>query len=146
MLTMQSEANKAAIVAEAARLLGAGGRYAVHELCIRPDDAGEALGEQICADLSRTIHVGARPLTPTGWRSLLEAQGFTIDAEHHAPMALLSPSRIVRDEGVVASLRFFGGLVRDRAARRRVGEMRACFERWSDHLGAIVLVAHRTGG
>lgn len=144
MLTMQSDANKATIIAEAARLLGDGGRYAIHELCLVPDDVDDGTAKRIWDDLSRTIHVGARPLTVAAWRSLLEAQGFTIESEHRAPMALLSPKRIVADEGYVAAAKFFGRLARDRAARARVREMRQCFDRWSDHLAAVAIVARRS--
>ncbi len=144
MLTMQSAANKAAIMEEAARLLGDGGRYAIHELCLVPDDIDDQVAQQIWDDLSRTIHVGARPLTVTAWRALLEAHGFSVESEHRAPMALLSPRRIVADEGPARAARFFARLVRDRAARARVREMRGCFTRWSDHLAAVALVARRT--
>lgn len=144
MLTMQSDANKTAIVAEAARLLDVGGRYAIHELCLVPDDIDDGLAHQIWDDLSRTIHVGARPLTVTAWRDLLEGHGFTVASEHRAPMALLSPRRIVADEGVVAAARFAFRVAVDRAARRRVREMRGCFTRWADHLAAVAVVAHRT--
>lgn len=143
MLTMQSDANKAAIVGEAARLLDSGGRYAIHELCLVPDDIDADLAQQIWSDLSRTIHVGARPLTVDAWRALLEASGLTIVAEHRAPMALLAPRRIVADEGALAAGRFFAHLATDRAARQRVTEMRNCFQRWSANLAAISLVAVR---
>ncbi len=144
MLTMQSDTNKAAVVREAARLLDDGGRYAIHELCLVPDDIDEAVAQQIWDDLSRTIHVGARPLTVTAWRSLIEAEGLSVESELRAPMALLSPRRIVADEGVAAAVKFLSRVARDRAARQRVREMRACFDRWSDHLAAIALVARRT--
>lgn len=151
MLTMQSDDNKAAVVAEAARLLNGGGRYAIHELCLVPDDIDAELAQRIWDDLSRTIHVGARPLTAGAWRHLLESQGFTIATEHRAPMALLTPRRLIADEGATVAARFAWRLAGDRAARHRVGEMRACFDRWSDHLAAIALVARRitaatTGG
>ena len=38
MLTMQNDKAKAAIVAEATRLLRRGGRYAIHELALTPDE------------------------------------------------------------------------------------------------------------
>ncbi len=143
MLTMQSDTNKAGVISEAARLLGRGGRYAIHELCIVPDDVDPAIEQQIWNDLSRSIHVGARPLTVPAWRALLEAEGFTIVAEHRAPMALLSPRRIIADEGFVPAVKFFARVARDRAARDRVRNMRACFERWTEHLAAIAFVAER---
>ncbi len=59
MLTMQSEEGKRAIVAEAARLLAPGGRYAIHELALRAD-RGEEEREAARKRLSRIIKVGAR--------------------------------------------------------------------------------------
>ncbi len=41
MLTMQGNAAKHTIVAEAARVLRPGGRYAIHELALVPDDVAE---------------------------------------------------------------------------------------------------------
>src|SRR5665213_601419 len=38
LLSMQNQQQKNRIVAEACRLLAAGGRYGIHELCLRPDD------------------------------------------------------------------------------------------------------------
>jgi len=143
MLTMQSDANKSGVIREAARLLGPGGRYAIHELCIVPDDVDPATEQQIWDDLSRSIHVGARPLTARAWRELLEAEGFTVVAEHRAPMALLAPRRVIADEGFWSAAQFFGRVARDRSARARVRDMRGCFQRWSDHLAAVAFVAEK---
>ncbi|MGZ7328872.1 hypothetical protein ACXWRD_09815, partial [Streptococcus pyogenes] len=71
MLTMHSPRGKAAIVAEAARLLVPGGRYAIHELAVVPDDAPAAVVERVSRALSREIHVGARPLRVSEWAELL---------------------------------------------------------------------------
>lgn len=143
MLTMQSHANKTAIVGEAARLLSGGGRYAIHELCLVPDDIDDHLAQEIWDDLSRTIHVGARPLSVGAWRALLEGQGFVIDAEYRAPMELLSSQRIIADEGAAEAAEFAARLAADPEAQERVNEMRTCFERWSEHLAAVAFVAHR---
>lgn len=143
MLTMQNDASRAAIIGEAARLLKPGGRFGIHELCLRPDTIDPELALEIRRDLSHTIHVGARPLTVREWRETLETHGFRVEAEYAAPMALLSPRRIIADEGLLNAARFFFRLARDRPAQRRVREMRQCFQRWSDHLGAVALVAHR---
>lgn len=59
MLTMQSDPAKLRIAREAARLLLPDGRYGIHELCLLPDDLDPSTAEQIRADLSRTIRVGA---------------------------------------------------------------------------------------
>ena len=66
MLTIQSQEAKHAIVAEAARLLRPGGRYAMHEMAWLPDFTDEER-ETARKELSRIIKVGARPLTLEGW-------------------------------------------------------------------------------
>src|SRR5699024_4674330 len=42
MLTMQGDKGKAAILDEARRILAPGGRYAIHELALTPDDIDAA--------------------------------------------------------------------------------------------------------
>ncbi|MFF6783736.1 methyltransferase domain-containing protein [Streptomyces sp. NPDC012510] len=142
MLTMQPEPAKRRIVREALRLLdGSTGRYAIHELCLLPDDLDPALAERITHDLHKAIHVGARPLTPTAWSELLATEGFTVTAMKTAPMALLEPRRLIADEGVVPALRIVGRALRHPAALRRVLHMRRVFHRHRDHLGAISMLA-----
>jgi SAM-dependent methyltransferase len=140
-LTMQSQANKQAIVNEAFRLLRPGGRYGLHELCLRPDGLDESVQDEVRGDLSRSIHVGARPLTVADWRSLIEQAGFDVTHETTVGMRLLEPRRLVADEGFARALRIAFNVLRDPAARRRVRAMRSTFRRHRDHLGAIGLVA-----
>lgn len=143
LLTMLPEAAKQRVIAEAYRVLKAGGRYGIHELCLVPEDLDSADANRICGDLSDSIHVGARPHKTLHWRGLLEAAGFTVEAEQTAPMRLLDPVQFFRDEGVANSLRFGANLLRDPAARRRVLDMRSVFQRHRAHLGAVCLVAKR---
>lgn len=142
MLTMQREQRKAEIVAEAWRLLEPGGRYVVHELSLEPDDLEPARAQELCEELSRVIHVGARPLTRAAWKRLLVKQGFEVVAETDAAMGLLHPSRVLRDEGLGA-FRIAFNLLRRPAARRRVLEMRRTFRGQRNNLSAIGLVARK---
>ncbi|MDL2076194.1 methyltransferase domain-containing protein [Streptomyces sp. GXMU-J15] len=145
MLTMQPDPAKRRIVREARRLLaGTGGRYALHELCLLPEDLETEHAAAVTRDLGEAIHVGARPLTPSDWTALLAAEGFTVTARRRAPMALLEPRRLVADEGLAGAVRITGRALRDPVARRRVREMRRVFRRHQAHLGAISLVAAPT--
>ncbi|WP_112470941.1 class I SAM-dependent methyltransferase [Streptomyces triticisoli] len=145
MLSMQPEPAKRRIAAEAHRLLaGPSGRYALHELCLLPDGLDPALAERVGADLADALHIGARPLTPSGWSELLAAEGFTVTARRIVPMALLEPRRLVADEGLAQALHIAGRALRDPAALRRVLRMRRTFRRHRAHLGAIALVARPT--
>jgi hypothetical protein len=141
MLSMQPSPNKSRIVGEAARLLRPGGRYGIHELCLVPDDVDETIRDAIQRDLSGDIHVGVRPLTVREWRELLTAAGFDVVAEHTAPMHLLEPARLIKDEGFLRTLRFAWNVATHAEARRRVLTMRRTFRKYNSHLAAVVLVA-----
>lgn len=142
MLTMQTEETKRRIVREAARLLRPGGRYAVHEMCLRDGVSGEVRRELERA-LTGVVHHGVRPLTVTEWRRLLESEGFEVKAVETAPTALLEPARVVRDEGFFRALRFAFNVLRDRDARRRVFEMKRVFRRHRGQLAAVAVTAVR---
>jgi SAM-dependent methyltransferase len=142
MLTMQPYPAKRRIVREARRLLATStGRYAIHELCLLPDCLDPALADRITADLQHAIHVGARPLTPSGWSELLALEGFTVTAQKTAPMALLEPRQLIADEGLIPALRIAARALRNPAALRRMLHLRRVFRRHSAHLGAISLLA-----
>ncbi|MGD9637221.1 MAG: SAM-dependent methyltransferase, partial [Pirellulales bacterium] len=141
MLSMQPPGSKARIVDEAARLLKPGGRYGIHELCLVPDDVDESIRESIQQDLSDEIHVGVRPLTVREWREMLTQAGLEVDFERTAPMHLLEPARLVRDEGLLRTIRFVWNVARHAEARRRVLKMRRVFRKYSRQLAAIALVA-----
>jgi SAM-dependent methyltransferase len=143
MLTMQGDRGKDAVIAEAARLLRPGGRYAVHELALGPGPVPDAAGTEIRRALARAIRVNARPLPVAGWRALLEAHGLVVDHVDTAPMALLEPRRILADEGVGGALRFARNLLTKPDARRRVLAMRRTFRTHRAHLVAVAITAHR---
>ncbi|MGE3289604.1 MAG: cyclopropane-fatty-acyl-phospholipid synthase family protein [Pseudonocardia sp.] len=143
MLTMQGDRAKAAIVAEAARLLRPGGRYAIHELALTPDHLAEEVKTDVRRALTRSIRVNARPLTPAEWHGLLTRHGLVVDHVATAPMALLQPRRMVADEGLGGALRFACNLLTHPDARRRVLAMRRTFRRHRDHLTAVAIVARK---
>lgn len=143
MLTMQGEAGKRAIVAEAHRLLADGGRYAVHELGLKPDDVEDAVKRDIQRSLAQAIKVNARPLTMAEWRALLEEEGFVVEWSSEADMALLQPRRLIADEGIAGAARILRTMVRDRQIRRRILMMSATFRRHRDNLCAVALGARR---
>jgi SAM-dependent methyltransferase len=143
MLSMQTPQQKSRIVREAHRLLKPGGRYGIHELCLIPDDLAESTRLEIRNALSNAIHHGTRPLTSAEWRELLEAEGFSVRTQARAPMHLLEPWRILRDEGMLGALRFAFNLLHDRDAHRRVLAMRRVFSKYRDHLAAVVLVGQK---
>jgi SAM-dependent methyltransferase len=144
MLSMQPATAKLRIVSEAARLLKPNGHYGIHELCLVPDHVDESIRDAIQHELSDEIHVGVRPLTISEWRELLLSAGLTIVAESTAPMHLLEPARIVKDEGLLHALRFAFNVATHSAARRRVLKMRSTFRKYSQNLAAIAIVARKS--
>lgn len=143
MLTMQTDAQKLRILREARRILKAGGRYGIHELCLTPEDITPAVRREIEREMSLEVHVGVRPLTAGEWRTLLEAAGFEVRWEGRAPMHLLEPARMIQDEGIAGALRILWNLARKPVERRRVFRMRRMFRRYQDHLAAVSFVSVR---
>lgn len=142
MLTMHTDRGKAAIVAEATRLLRPGGRYAIHELALQPDDLDPAVATDIRQSLARSIKVNARPLTVAEWCMLLRDAGLTVDQVRTAPMDLLRLRRNVEDEGWSGVARITWNVLRQPDARRRVLDMRTTFNRHRESLIAVSVVAH----
>lgn len=145
-LTMQSNDQKQRIVEEAFRILRPGGRYGLHEMCLRPDGLDPAVQDHLRDELTRTIRVGARPLTVADWRSLLEDAGFVVGFQKTVDMALLRPRRLIADEGFGRAVKIVANIARDADARHRVNAMRATFHDHRDELGAIALVATKPSG
>ena len=98
-----------------------------------PNDVDEATREAIQCGLSDEIHVGVRPLTVGEWRELLESAGLTVVAERMAPMHLLEPMRIVRDEGWLQRSVSRGMSPGTCRTRRRVLAMRRVFRKYRDN-------------
>jgi ubiquinone/menaquinone biosynthesis C-methylase UbiE len=141
MLTMQPADTKRQIVHEAYRLLKQRGRYGIHEMCLLSEDMSDENRKKTERDLTGIVHHGVRPLTVSEWRSLLEAEGFTIESVSRAPMSLLEPGRLIRDEGMFGALRFVSNVLRDSEARGRVLEMRSVFRRNRKNVGAVAITA-----
>jgi SAM-dependent methyltransferase len=143
MLSMQSQERKNRIFAEARRLLEAGGRYGIQELCLLPDSIPDRLRHEIQAAMSKDIHVGVQPLSRSEWVRLFERNGLKVTWSSEAPMHLLKPWRVLQDEGLRGGLRFAFKMATDRTIRRRIFAMRRLFHKYGEHLGAISLVGRR---
>lgn len=141
MLTMQGEKTKNAIVAEASRILRPGGRYAIHELGLVPEELSDEVKTEIRQGLARAIKVNARPLTLSEWTNVLESNGLQVIKVETAPMALLQPRRILSDEGIVGAVCFAKNLLSNSDARQRVLQMRRTFRTHSENLNAVAIVA-----
>lgn len=143
MLTMQSPRGKQKIVNEAVRVLRPGGRYAIHELGLQPDDLDDEFKTDLRKNLARVIKVNARPLTIAEWTQLLEDAGLQVEWTGTAPMALLQMRRNLADEGFLGTLRIIKNAALDADARRRMLAMRKLFNQHSDVLCGVALVARK---
>jgi hypothetical protein len=143
MLSMQSQEQKNRIFAEARRLLVAGGRYGIHELCILPDDISDGLRHEIQAAMSKEIHVGVQPLSRSEWVRLFEQNGMKVTRTRGAPMHLLEPRRMLQDEGVGGGLRIAFRMATNSMVRQRILAMREVFRKYGQYLGAISMVGQR---
>jgi SAM-dependent methyltransferase len=140
LLSMQRQERKSRIMAEARRLLAPGGRYAIHELCLLPDEISDTLRHEIQAAMSKEIHVGVQPLTRREWGELFQQHGFKVTWHCEAPMHLLEPRRVWQDEGLVGTFRLAFNLAMSSMLRHRVLAMRRLFRRYGKHLASISVV------
>jgi len=143
MLTMQTAEMKREIVREAYRLLKSGGRYGIHEMCLMSDNLDEKTKRETERALTGVVHHGVRPLAVSEWRLLLESEGLEVQSVDLAPMSLLEPGRLIRDEGFAGALRFVWNLLRDSEARRRVLQMRSVFHLYRKQLGAAAIIGSK---
>lgn len=143
MLTMQTDDQKRDIVAEVARIVRPGGRYAIHELALTPDSLPEQSKLDIRTELARAIRVNARPLTVSEWADILAEAGLEVEWVQTAPMALLKTRRNIADEGLLRTLGIVWRALTDPVARARVLAMRTVFTRHRDHLRGVAIIARR---
>ncbi len=141
MLTMHADHRKSQIIKEAHRILKKGGLYAIHELGLREVDA--SLKAEIQKDLALAIKVNARPITETEWRALLASEGFIIRRIFTNEMHLLKPGRMLQDEGWLRTLKIGYNIITHPQARKRIMQMRRVFEKYQDHMNAIVVIAEK---
>lgn len=146
ILSMQSQEQKRRIFAEARRLLAAEGRYGIHELCFLPDDISDHVRHEIQAAMSKEIHVGVQPLARSEWVRLFEQNGLKVTWSGEAPMHLLEPRRVLRDEGFRGGLRVAFNMATNPVLRQRILAMRRLFRKYGEHLGAVSLVGQRELG
>jgi SAM-dependent methyltransferase len=149
ILTMQPAAVKDQMVKELARLVRPGGRLGLHEVAFRLDDLDHTMEQdeieeiRIRSELTAHFKVAFNALELGEWQALLDDHGFDVGTVREAPLRLLEPDRLLADEGLLGSARFAANLMRDKAARRRVEDMRIAMQRNAHHLVAIALVAVR---
>ncbi len=97
MLTMLDDHAKAKALAEYHRVLKPGGHLLTHDISL--PEGQEAEKEA----LSKTIKTRVSPLSVTNWQKHYQTTGFAKVDYQVGPMSLMSPSGMLRDEGVTGT-------------------------------------------
>jgi SAM-dependent methyltransferase len=143
MLTLQTKEKKLQIAQEAFRLLKPGGRYGIHETCLLDNTAAKEKKNEIEKALLEALRVGARPLLLSEWKELLGEAGFSVQQFIEAPMNLLTPKRLIQDEGVLGTLSFLLRVKRSPGAHQRLHKIRGAFEKYGSYINSAVLIAEK---
>ncbi|HRP90764.1 MAG TPA: methyltransferase domain-containing protein [Edaphocola sp.] len=143
MLTMQADHRKLEIIQEAYRILKPGGFYGIHELGLTPDNINTEIKKEIQRSLAVSLKVNARPLTQEEWCNLLKEAGFKIKTISLAPMHLLKPKRVIKDEGIFRTLKIGFNLLRQPKAKKHVLDMRRVFNKHENNMMSIAIVAEK---
>ena len=137
ILTMQSSAGKAKILAGIRDRLNIGGKFLSHELLAR--DHLESLHQ----DLTQAMHVNATPLTDADWVNTFHQMGLTVTQQQTGAMKLLDPIQVLQDEGVVHTVQIVWNVLTQPILRDRILTMRRVLIQHQPDLGYITLCAVR---
>lgn len=140
MLTIHSPEKKDLVISEVLRMLRPGGRYAMQEISIQPDDINPEMAEKIRREVIGAVRHPAWPHTTLQWREFMTCHGLEIIAENKRPVRLLEPERILEDEGDRGAFEFAWNILQDDVAIQRVREIRDVFRRYADNLCGYSLV------
>lgn len=143
MLTMQIDYRKKEIIAEAFRILRPGGLYAIHELGLIPEDINNDKKKDMLVQLSKAGKVNARPCTINEWKEIIESQGFVVKKVLQAPMLLLEPTRLIKDEGFFGLLKILLKLLTKPKVRTSVWQMKKTFKKYAHNLVAVAIIAEK---
>ncbi|MGD1953086.1 MAG: class I SAM-dependent methyltransferase [Leptolyngbyaceae cyanobacterium] len=138
ILTMQSAAGKAKILAGICDRIKPNGQFLSQELRVSGSDP-----ETIYRDLSTTIRVNAAPLSAEGWIAACQTAGLTVEQVDTGAMTLLSPRQIALEEGVPTLLTMGWNMLTRPVLRQRILSMRETFIRHGSDLGYVVLCARK---
>lgn len=137
ILTMQSPAGKAKILAGVYDRLKPGGRFISQELLARDHI------EQLHQDLAQAIRVNATPLLEPDWISAFNQAGLAIVHHKTGTMKLLDPMQMLQDEGPVHTMQILWNVLTQPVLRDRLLAMRQVFAQHRQDMGYIALLAVR---
>jgi cyclopropane fatty-acyl-phospholipid synthase-like methyltransferase len=135
ILTMQSNPGKAKILSIIRDRLKPSGKFLAHELLVHSDEA------QLRKSLSQAIRVNANPLSLAEWAAACENAGLTLQQQQTGSMKLLNLSQIVRDEGLLRTVKIAWNILTNPNLRHRILQIRRSFKQHQNQLGYIIFWA-----
>ncbi|MGD9694515.1 MAG: methyltransferase domain-containing protein [Thermoleophilia bacterium] len=135
LLTVLDDGGRRAVIAEAVRLLRAGGRVAFHDLAPGPALDGEAR-----ADLAAC---GIRPLTTDELRALVEDAGLVVLGTLEGALRLPAQRDLMREAGPRLALRITRELALKGGLRQASLSARQALERRELSLRSAIVVAEK---
>lgn len=135
LLSTLSGDGRAAVLAEAARLLRAGGRVAVHEITPAPGAEGDRATR---ADLEG---VGLSALSVAAWRSAMEEAGLVVVGSLVGTLDLPAPPALMREAGPRTALKITREVAADAAIRAPALAGHEILTRRALALRSVVVVA-----
>lgn len=134
MLSIHNEENKQNVMNEVKRILKPGGRYAMQEITVIPDDIDPAKADAMRKEIIRSVHHPAWPYTIGQWKQFLSDNGFELQFQAQRPVELLEQERLLEDEGPEMALSFIYNLLEDPEATKRFQHMRSVFQKYKNNL------------
>ncbi len=138
MLTMLSDADKEKVLQEYHRVLKPGGILLTHDVMLRTVDA--TLQREVIGNLSRAINIHAKPHTQENWNILFKGARFDVKASKSGPMSLLNPIGMIRDEGLINTLRIMKN-ARKQENKKQFDTMFQTFKKYQNQLGFIATIS-----
>lgn len=135
ILTMQSDAGKAKILSAIKDRLKPEGKFLSHEMLVLSHES------EVRQSLSQTIKVNANPLTIEEWKITCEKAGLSLQQQQTGEMGLLNFGQMVRDEGLLRTIKIAWNVLTNPNLRQRVLQMRRSFLQERDNIGYIVFWA-----
>jgi cyclopropane fatty-acyl-phospholipid synthase-like methyltransferase len=135
ILTMQSDVGKAKILAAIKNHLKPGGKFLSHEMLVRNNES------KVRQSLAQSIRVNANPLTDEEWSTALQKVGLSIQQQQIGTMGLLTLRQMIRDEGILRTIKIAWNILINPNLRQRVLKMRHDFQQQGNNIGYIVLIA-----
>lgn len=135
LLSTLAPEGRAAVLAESARLLRAGGRVALLDIAPAEGDPGVATAR---AELARS---GLTLLDVAAWRAALGAAGLVVVGALSGPLDLHSPPALMREAGPRLALGITRTIASDSAVRGPALALREALDRNAVALRSVVVVA-----